>query len=44
MKNRKFTLWAILSIITIAAIFQACGSSKRGCDGKKKTRTDMGWM
>ena len=31
-----------LALLVIA--IGACGSTKTGCDGKKKQRVEMGWM
>ena len=43
MKTPKVLL--IIGLVMLAAILiQACGSSKTGCDGKKKTPVEMGWM
>ncbi len=47
MKN-TIKNWALATtIVSILALTTSCGVSKntkRGCDGRKKQRVEMGWM
>lgn len=42
MRKQNIILAAV--VLAIAMLAGACGSHRKGCDGRSKTRVDMGWM
>lgn len=41
---KKFACIALLGLLGIAALSSCSSSNKRGCDGRKKSRVEMGFM
>ena len=43
MTSRKLLL-VLTGAVLLVLLTTSCGNTRKGCDGRSKTRVDMGWM